>query len=358
MKKLIALTLALALALTLCACGQKAEETTQTPAEPAEGKEMVLGTLSLLNMTEEEYLAKLSGKNIAIQYLTEQGAHHNNPNEVIPDSTAGARVIFYDTLDAMLMALEAGDINAAEVPVCVADYLCAHNNKLTTTGSFDLSNADDFTKKVAYRLGVGFSFLTTEDKIALRDELDSALTEMKADGTLDALVQTYITDAVGGEPQPLEFTKTDGETIRVAVTGALPPMDYVAADGTPAGFNTAVLAEIANRTGKNIELVVVDSLGRAAALASGAVDAVFWTRTSSFAQKAVAKTKDEREASKATHRVGMTEEEVALMNELAERMNPTANATADMPEGTIVTEPYFTDVLVPVMLAGGGPQGK
>ena len=29
-----------------------------------------------------------------------------------------------------------------------------------------------------------------------------------------------------------------------------------------------------------------------------------------------------------------------------------------MPEGTIVTEPYFSDVIVPVMLAGGGPQGK
>jgi hypothetical protein len=29
-----------------------------------------------------------------------------------------------------------------------------------------------------------------------------------------------------------------------------------------------------------------------------------------------------------------------------------------MPEGTITTAPYFSDVLVPVMLAGGGPQGK
>ena len=31
---------------------------------------------------------------------------------------------------------------------------------------------------------------------------------------------------------------------------------------------------------------------------------------------------------------------------------------ADMPEGTIVTAPYFSDLLVPVLLAGGGPQGK
>ena len=275
MKKLIALILVLALAFTLCACGTKAEETTQTPAAPAESKGLVKGALSLLNMTEEEYLAKSKGKIIALQYLVEQGAYNSARNIAqMPDLTG---VIFYDTLDAMLMALEAGDITSAEVPVCVADYLCTHNDRLTTRGSFDLSNADDFTKQVAYRIGVGFSFLTTEDKTALRDELDAALTEIKADGTLDALIQSYITDAVSGEPEPVEFTKTDGETIRVAVTGALPPMDYVAADGTPAGFNTAILAELGKRMNKNFELVVVDSVGRATALASGQVDLVFWT---------------------------------------------------------------------------------
>ena len=53
MKKLIALILVLALAFTLCACGTKAEETTQTPAAPAESNGLVIGVLSLLNMTEE-----------------------------------------------------------------------------------------------------------------------------------------------------------------------------------------------------------------------------------------------------------------------------------------------------------------
>lgn len=56
MKKLVSLTLALALALTLCVCGTSAEETT------ADVQEVTLGALSLLNMTEEEYSAKLKGK--------------------------------------------------------------------------------------------------------------------------------------------------------------------------------------------------------------------------------------------------------------------------------------------------------
>ena len=348
MKKLIALLLVLTLAFTLCACGEKAEETPQTTDTPAESKELVKGALSLLNMTEEEYLAKSKGKIIALQYLVEQGAYNSARNIAqMPDLTG---VIFYDTLDAMLMALEAGDISNAEVPVCVADYLCAHNDRLTTRGSFDLSSADDFTKKVAYRLGVGFSFLTTEDKTALRDELDAALTEMKADGTLDALVQTYITDAVGGEPEPVEFTKTDGETIRVAVTGALPPMDYVAADGTPAGFNTAILAELGKRMNVNFELVQVDSVGRATALASGQVDLVFWTNGSDGRSEGGRQTAEEHEAFRREEKAALSEEQYDLMRTISGGLDYEKLQNQDIPDGTITTQPYFNDLLIPVAL--------
>ena len=170
---------------------------------------------------------------------------------------------------------------------------------------------------------------------------------------MEKLVQDHITAAINGdEISPIRMPVIDGaETIKVAVTGALPPMDYVVADGTPAGFNTAVLAEIANRTGKNIEIVVVDSLGRAAALASGTVDAVFWTRTSSLGQKLSAMTEEERKAYRAEMDANMTEEEVQMLHEFIERANLPVYSGSDMPEGTIVTEPYFSDVLVPVMLA-------
>lgn len=251
--------LALTLTLALCAFAASAEGTTN------DRKEIVMGALSLLNMSEEDYFALEKGKIIAIQYLAEQGAYHSQKDvSAMPED---GKVIFYDTLNAMLMALEAGDISSAEVPQCTADYLLAHNDKLMTRGAYDLEGADDFTKAVAYRMGVGFAFMTTEDRAALRDELDAALTEMKDDGTLDALVKAYITDAVNTEPESVAFTQKDGETVKVAVTGALPPMDYVAADGTPAGFNTALLAELGKRLNKNFELVVVDSVGRATALA-------------------------------------------------------------------------------------------
>lgn len=348
MKKVIELILVLTLALTLCACGQKAEETTQTADTPAENRKIVLGTLSLLNMTEEEYIAMMEGKLIAAKYLAEQGAYLSEKDLSKMPEVSG--VIFYDTLDAMLMALEAGDITSAEVPQCTADYLCAHNDKLTTRGYFDLNGADDFTKNVAYRLGVGFSFLTMEDKAALRDEIDGALTEMQEDGTLDALIQTYITDGAEGQPEPIEFTKTDGETIRVAITGALPPMDYVAADGTPAGFNTALLAELGKRLNVNFELVQVDSLGRAAALASGNVDLVFWTNGSNEKGGGAGKTPEEFKAYRQEQETEMSEEQAALMKAIGGDIKPGKRHNRDIPEGTIITQPYYNDFMVAVGL--------
>mgnify|MGYP002513585986 CR=1 FL=1 len=65
----------------------------------------------------------------------------------------------------------------------------------------------------------------------------------------------------------------------MTVTGDVPPMDFVAADGKAAGFNIALLTEIANRAQVNIKLVQIETGARAMALASGKVDAVFWTKS-------------------------------------------------------------------------------
>ena len=55
-------------------------------------------------------------------------------------------------------------------------------------------------------------------------------------------------------------------------------MDCILAYGTPAGFNTAFLAELAKRMKMNIQIVSVSSGARQAAIVSGRVDAIFWTR--------------------------------------------------------------------------------
>ncbi|MBQ4469991.1 MAG: transporter substrate-binding domain-containing protein, partial [Synergistaceae bacterium] len=68
----------------------------------------------------------------------------------------------------------------------------------------------------------------------------------------------------------------DAETIRVALTGDLPPVDFTAEDGTPAGYSVAVLAEIGKRLHVNIMPVNISAGARTAALVSGRADIVFW----------------------------------------------------------------------------------
>ena len=386
MKKLISLTLALLMALTLLICA--IAENGPAGDLPKGPPSKTIGTLSLLNMTEEEY-AVFVGIRIrnGDQLLREgyaqaqegnpdalaeggpqgeppEGAPQGEPPEGAPEGPMpegnADKVVYYDTLDALLMALNAGDIDSIEIFQSVARYLCANNDNLRMGVSYDTDKPLNAFAKLVQKgvTGNDFSFLMMEGSAALRDEFDAAIADMKADGTLERLVREQIDALIdGGEISPVELPRfDDAETIRVAVTGSLPPMDYVAADGTPAGFNTAVLAEIGQRTGKNIELVVVDSLGRAAALASGTVDAVFWTRTSSTLMDVAAMTEEEKQTYMAKVDAELTEEEARLLRASKESADILSYGTADMPEGTIITDSYFSDVCVPVEMAGDGQQ--
>ena len=122
------------------------------------------------------------------------------------------------------------------------------------------------------------SFAVRKDDAQLKADLDKVIGEMKSDGTLDKLINDYITNVDKGQAPPaIEIPMTDGaDTIKVGVTGDLPPLDYVSADGQPAGFNTALLSEIANRLGRNVEVVDIDSGARATALTSKQIDVIFW----------------------------------------------------------------------------------
>lgn len=384
MKKLVSMTLVLMLSLALLLCTLAENSPIGDPPKGLPPSKTV-GTLSLLNMTEEEYAAFVDariqtgdqmlregyaeaqegGPDVPTEGRPPQGTPKGEPPEGEPPEgpkPEGDRdkVVYYDTLDALLMALNAGDIDSIEIFQSVARYLCATNDNLCMGISYDtdkpLNTFADLVR--SGHAGNDFSFLMMADKTALRDEFNAAIADMKADGTLDQLVREQIDALIdGGEFTAVELPKLNGaQTIKIAVTGALPPMDYVAANGTPAGFNTAVLAQIGQRTGKNIELVVVDSLGRAAALASGAVDAVFWTRASSVSQEFAAMTDAEQAAAAAELEAAMTEEEIQLMRSVGETIDFASYGTSDIPEGTIITEPYFSDVFVPVNLVGGGAQ--
>ena len=320
----------------------------------AEGK--TFGALSFLNMTEEEN--GMIGKSVQRpmqKILLLDGVLEEMDSQV----PAGYPVFrYYDSLNAMLMALQAGEVNAIQVPYYTGKYLCSVNDNLMATMEYHPEKATAITDWALSLISSGYSFMTKEENTALRDAFDAQITAMKEDGTLQKLIDEYIIKiSEGGEPVAIAFEKFEGDPIRIAVTGSLPPMDYVAADGTFAGFNTAVLAEIGRRLQKNIKLVQVDSLGRALALSEGTVDVVFWNRgaAESLAERRREKGAPSQEVLDrlmARNQETMTDEDKAAMSE-SEPVNTELvekRVARDTPADTITTLPYFSDFPTLVIL--------
>ncbi len=298
-----------------------------------------VGVLTYLNMTENEYAQYSRAERTVIRQLISENAAEitaDDENFISDDPT----IVYYDSLNGMLMALMAEDITSIDVPLSTAAYLCNNSDYLKMPINFHPDPENTFQQSAYASLEDNFSFMLLEGKEELRGKLNTAISAMKEDGTLDALIDEYINSMVdSGEIKTVAIEQKDRETIRVGVTGSLPPMDYIAPDGSFAGFNTAVLAEISNRLDMNVELLEVDSIGRAAALSSGTVDVVFWTRTLTAEQN-----------SHSENDAAFTDEERQVMADISDIESSINLTRGDMPDGTIITESYFSDINVPVVL--------
>lgn len=236
MKRLLILMLALLMLCSLAACGKK--ET---------------GAVRLGLLTD---IVASGGTTAFNDHLAEAHGDDLKLNGQPPAVTT------YDNLSAMLLALKADNIDRLGINAATAQYIVANND--------DLVVGDVVLQQIAY------SMVTSKQNTALYDILNSTIAAMKADGSLETLKQTYLNGSTA-DPAPADMPVTEGaQTYKIAVTGDLPPMDYVTADGKPAGFNVALLSEIAKRNNINLELVVIESGAKATALAAGTVDAYFW----------------------------------------------------------------------------------
>ena len=177
------------------------------------------------------------------------------------------QTIFYDNLSTMQMGLESGSVQEASTYKSVADYLVAKNPKFEIVARHNHLKLQD-----------NFAFAMRAEDTDLKNSVSAAVEAMKNDGTLENLIKTYITDLNPNEELPaVAFENFAGaDTIKIGVTGDLPPLDFVSADGKPAGFNTALLSELGKRLQKNIEVIDIDSAARAAALTAKTIDISFW----------------------------------------------------------------------------------
>ena len=254
-------------------------------AAAEQGDKLPLGRLTKLGVSEETLNAKVAEGLIELPLFS------------------GFR--FFDTCDSMIAALDSGIVAAINVDEYMTGYLVSRTEGLV-----------EFRSPDAYEYTLAFSMLLRAEDAELRDLISGAIADMKADGTIEALKARYIDDVIAGsEPEAVVPERFDGaKTLRVALTGDRPPMDYFSADGNPVGFNTALVAEIARRLKVNVEFVSVSTGARSFSLASNESDVVFWTEAGNFGNWENADTEDQ-------------------------------------PENTVVTEPYLTGELLYVVRA-------
>ena len=280
MKKVFTAVL-LVFAMIVSGCGG------EKPSEPAKsGEKATIGVITRLNVSETEYNELM--KKLEKSY---------RPSK----ANLSAEYKFFDKMNDMQLALESNQIDMLSTYQNVANYMIQRSdNKEILPTERNLSDS--------------FCFALREGDTMLKNDLNKAIKAMIADGTLTNLAKQYITDLKdGAEPPAVAIKQIEGaDTIKVAVTGDLPPFDMILADGTPAGFSTAVLAEISRRINKNIELISVDNVARASILSSKGADVVFW----------VAVPKD----------------------------STLIPANIDQPVGIVVTEPYYHDNIAHVGL--------
>lgn len=297
MKKLISLLLIATLAVAVLAgCGKKDEA-------------LKLGLLAMTNTTEEEV-------NQGLAIINKDGKISEN----------GVKVVIFDNLSSMVMALENDDVDKIRVPYSVASYIINQNDNLEIEDEEEISN-------MAIN---GYSFLFPAEKEELRDRFDAVITELKSSGELVELIRKYLADATYVYlEEAVEMPSFDGaETITVAITGDMPPMDFVDEAGNPAGFNTALLAVIAEKLEINIKFISIDSASRAIALKTGKADISFWSSAE-------------------------PDPNVIQKNNLQEYDSRVSSRIVehDTPEGTIITQPYYTvpKVTVKKMTTRGEP---
>lgn len=305
-----------------------------------------VGALNVLNMSEIDYANYVLLRTVALFALIDKDSAEKAADDdfCIP---AIMKVTTFDTLDSMLMGLSSGQVCMVLAGNSVADYICSKNPGIHKHVYADTEyTAGTLSNLFSSGLTSHYAFMLPEGNTALRDEINGVLQEMSADGTMQQLVKDYITDAVTDpDTRKVEFENFDNaETIRFVVTGDIPPVDYVAEDGTPAGFNTAVLAEIGRRMQKNIQLVVSTNLSRALELESGNADVAFWTRTQDEIANHIKNLSKDQLGDLAEN--AMDRRILELVSYAIPRSTVRSIPFSDVPDGMITTDDYYSEPVV------------
>ena len=160
MKKFTSVFIALLLALSMQVLPAMAKGT------------LVNGVLSYLNLTESEYNEDfllpepMDMYTLQFDWLFDHG--YLTDYFLPEDDSLRCEVVFYDSMNTMLMALNTGEIGLIDdLPQTTAQYLCAQNDEMVPLRLFDRERIEaegGFAMDCFKASGTGYSFLMKEER--------------------------------------------------------------------------------------------------------------------------------------------------------------------------------------------------
>ncbi len=250
-----------------------------------------------------------------------------------------SEVTFCGSLSEAQTILSAGTSDSIVVYRSVAEALCVLDDTLSlpavTWDQDDSALVQNVLKPV---MCDDFMFQLSSAQGDLKDQINTALEEIKADGTMQQLTEDWI---VHFDPAATVNLDSDAPPLSLAVTGDLPPFDYTAADGSPSGFNLALLTEIGSRIGRSVKPVSVLAVNRQYAVTHNVADLAFWAMPAAASLKEV-------ELKDSLPELSQKESETVFAIQDLIRQGYT---DIQLPAGTATTEPFYSDYAVPLMTA-------
>lgn len=224
MKKILALVLTLALAMVLVACGG----TTSAPASTASTADstaastpasMATGTVGPAGIASVDDLA---GKTIGVQLGT--------TGDIYAADIEGATVEQYSKGADAVLALKQSKVDAVIIDNEPAKVYVEQNPEMMLLD-------EEFAVE-------DYAICISKDKTDLTEAFNGAIAEIKADGTLDAILDKYINGVEGAEGYVTpEGTEYPNGTLTMATNAYFPPYEYYEGDniiGIDAEFAKAI----------------------------------------------------------------------------------------------------------------------
>ena len=184
----------------------------------------------------------------------------------------------YDTVETAVKALKMNQVQAIWASDVTADWLLWNNEGLKVLQTVNGPEGERMQFALAFR---------PEDE-TMRDLCNERLSELKANGKLDALLEQYVWGDAEERFYPEQMTvnsetfsvQITGKPVYIGITGSVPPLECVDERGVPYGFCVALSDLLGQKLGREVRFKVVDSETIFTELMAGKLDMVFCYGTS------------------------------------------------------------------------------